>query len=173
MVDAHAAHSEEISWLNDNIADLGDRSRRNKIKFRGVPESVSSNQLQQYAQNLFSSLVPSLSGPDLAIDKIHRLLKPSFLPAEVPGDVLLKVHFCQAEKMMSAFRQTNHLLERYSATHLLPDLSHHTLQRCKNLATITKEWRNHKILYKWKYPATLSITYNGVSATVTNLEEGF
>lgn len=97
MVNAHAAHSDDIAWLKDKVVDLEDRSRGNNIKIRGVPESVFSNQLQQYTQDLFSTLVPFLSGPDLAIDRIHRLPKPSFLPAEVPRDVLLRVHFYQAK----------------------------------------------------------------------------
>lgn len=48
----------------------------------------------------------------------------------------------------------------------------HTLQWCNNLTVVTKMLHNHKILHRWKYPATLSITHNGLSVTVTNLDEG-
>lgn len=46
MVDVHTAHSDDISWLKDKVSDLVDRSRRNNIKIRGIPETVFSRQLQ-------------------------------------------------------------------------------------------------------------------------------
>lgn len=60
----------------------------------------------------------------------------------------------------------------HTAIQLLPDLSRHTLQQCRNLATITKALRNHKILHKWSYPAKLYVTHNGVSTLISTLEEG-
>lgn len=147
MVDAHAAQSKEIAWLKDKVADLEDKSRRNNIKIRGIPESTSSMQLPQYAQELFYTLVPTMSGLDLSIDRIHRLPKPLFISAL--RDVLLRVHFYQVkERIMSAFRQMDHLPEHYFALQLLPDQSCQTLQWCKNLATVTKALCNHKILHK-------------------------
>lgn len=80
MVDANAVRSKEIAWLSDKVADLEDMSRRNNIKLRGVPESVRDSHLQQFAHNLFSSMVPSLMNLDLVIDRIHRLPKPSLPP---------------------------------------------------------------------------------------------
>lgn len=36
-VDAHTAHTEDITWLKDKVADLVDRSRQTNIKTRGCP----------------------------------------------------------------------------------------------------------------------------------------
>lgn len=36
LVDAHNAHTEEITWIKDKIADLENKSRRNNIKIRGI-----------------------------------------------------------------------------------------------------------------------------------------
>lgn len=41
LVDAHGTLEEEMSALTAKLADLEDRNRRNNVKFRGVPESVS------------------------------------------------------------------------------------------------------------------------------------
>lgn len=73
---------------------------------------------------------------------------------------------------MSSFRQSSDLPAEFANLQLLPDLSRFTLQKRKNLATITKALRNHKILHKWKHPASLSITHNGSTFTITSLEEG-
>lgn len=59
LVDAHNTQSEEIVWLKNKVADLEDRSRRNSIKIRGVPETIPATQLLQYTHALFSTLVPT------------------------------------------------------------------------------------------------------------------
>lgn len=98
LVNAHSDHREEIAWLKDKIADLEERSRRNNIKIRGIPEAVAAPQLQQYRHTLFSSLILSLSPIELTVDRIHRVLKPSFHSDDTPRDVLLKVHYYHVKK---------------------------------------------------------------------------
>lgn len=38
MVEAHNDHDDEISWLKAKVADLEDRSIRNNLKIRWIPE---------------------------------------------------------------------------------------------------------------------------------------
>lgn len=113
LVDAYTEHSEDIEWLKAKVAEPEDRSRRNNIKIRRIPETIPATQLQQYAKNLFSPLVPSLSTMKLSIDRIHRLPKPAIIAPELPRDVLMRVHFYQSKELIvSAFRQANSLSER-------------------------------------------------------------
>lgn len=60
MVDAYTDQDAEIQSLQAKIADLEDRSRQNKIKFRGIPESVPSADLANFIQCLMNMLIPSL-----------------------------------------------------------------------------------------------------------------
>lgn len=91
----------------------------------------------------------------------------------MPRDVLLRLHFYRAkETILVAFCNSDQRPAQYTSLQLLPDLSRHTLQKRRNLATITKALRNHHILHKWKYPATLSITYNGTTTNISTMEEG-
>lgn len=129
LVDVHNTHTGELTWIKDKIADLENRSRRNNIKIRGMTESVPPQQLQQYALTLFSSMPPALSAQDLTIDKIHRLPKPSFLAAEIPRDVLLRVHCYHIKEIMATFRKAESLPKHYANIQLLPDLYKHMLQR--------------------------------------------
>lgn len=171
MVDAHANQSDDVSWIKDKLSDLEDRSRRNNLKVRGIPESIPALQLPQYVQELFTALLPAMSALELTVDRVHRIPKPSFLPDDVPRDVLLRLHFYKAkEAILASFRNPDQRPPKYASLQLLPDLSRHTLQKHRNLATITKALRNHHILHRWKYPATLSITHNGVTATVSTME---
>lgn len=40
LVDAYADQESELQCLQNKMADLEDRSRRNNIKFRGIPETI-------------------------------------------------------------------------------------------------------------------------------------
>lgn len=129
MVDALNEQKEDITWIKDKIIDLEARSRRNNLKIRGIPESVASPQLAQYVHTLVSSLLPSLLAHELIVDRVHRILKPSFLPAEIPRDVLHRVNFYHVkDQLLTAFRQADIVPNHYALFQLLPDLSRHTLQ---------------------------------------------
>lgn len=45
LVDAQNQLDDDFHSLSAKVADLEDRSRRNNIKFRGIPESVSNTDL--------------------------------------------------------------------------------------------------------------------------------
>ena len=45
LVDANEAQEENSEWFKNKLADLEDRSRRNNMKIRGVPESVQPQDL--------------------------------------------------------------------------------------------------------------------------------
>lgn len=112
LVDAYTEHSEDIEWLKAKVADLEDMSRRNNIKIKGKTETIPATQLQQYAKNLFSAPVSSLSTMKLSTDKIHRLPKPAFIALELLRDVLKRVHFYQSKELIiSSFRQASSLPE--------------------------------------------------------------
>lgn len=173
LVNAHTAQGEELAWLKDKVADLEDRSRRNNIKIGDVPEAIPATQLLQYTQILFSTLVPILTAQDLIVDRIHRIPKSFFLPAETSRDVLLRVHFYHVkEQILIASHSPENIHPQYATLELLPDLFRHTLQRRCNLATVTKALQNHKVSHEWNNPAKLSITHNGTTALISALEEG-
>lgn len=128
--------------------------------------------MQQFALTLFSTMAPTLSAQDLAIVRIHRVPKPSFLPAETPRDVFLRVHVYHVkELLMATFSKAENLPGHYVNIQLLPDLSEHALQHHHNLAIITKALRNLKSPHKLRYPGTLSITHNKVTISKSSLDE--
>lgn len=48
VVEAHASHGKEITWLRNKVANLEDRSRRKNLKIRGIPKTIPGTQLFQY-----------------------------------------------------------------------------------------------------------------------------
>lgn len=117
--------------------------------------------------------LPSVPETDLVIDGIHRLPKPSHLPENLPRDVLTRVHFYHTkEQLMAAFRKNSQPPERFSRIQLFADLSQFTMQKHKSLLPVTKALHNHTIPYCWGYPIKLIITHEGITTTITSLEEG-
>lgn len=71
LVDAHGETIEEHTKIKAKIADLEDRSRRNNLKLRGIPETVQSADLKKFATDLFTSLLPETPALELTIDRIY------------------------------------------------------------------------------------------------------
>lgn len=59
------------------------------------------------------------------------------------------------------------LPDPYAGIVLYLDVSQATILACKNLNSITKVLRNHKILYRWEFPTKLLI-----KRAIHNMEEG-
>lgn len=173
LVDANDGNEEEMESMRAKIADMEDRSRRNNMKIRGIPESVQQGDLRTYATSLFTEILPELSTLDIIIDRIHRLPKPSYLPEQTPRDVILRLHFYHAkEQLITAVRTRDRIPPQYQTLQFYADLSQYTLKKRKGLITITKALRNHGITYRWGYPTKLTITKDGDVRTVDTLERG-
>lgn len=173
LVDDHFALEEEVKQLKLKVTDLEDRARRNNIKFRGIPENVKNIDLRKFLQKMFTDLIPSLQNQDLVIDRAHRLPKPSYIPEKLPRDVIAKIHFFQTKDIVMQFaRHHAPLPDPYAGITMYSDLSQATILARKNLNSITKMLRNHKIIYKWGFPTKLIVEKNNVSHTIHTLEEG-
>ncbi|CAH2248011.1 Hypothetical predicted protein [Pelobates cultripes] len=75
------------------LADLEDRSRQNKLRLRGVPETVPVGDLQAYVADLFRHLCPDIPAEMFLLDRIHRVAKARTAPPTAPRDVLLRAHY--------------------------------------------------------------------------------
>lgn len=114
IIDAVDDIKGEQEWVRAKLADLEDRSRRNNVKLRGVPETVPPGDLPKYAKDLIHTIIPDAAPRDIIIDRIHRIAKPSHLAASVPRDVLMRIHFFHIkEKMMSEARSKGPLPRPY------------------------------------------------------------
>lgn len=173
LVDAHDHTRDEHHWVRAKMADLEDRSRRNNVKIRGIPENILPADLNTYARTLISTLLPDLPPIETIVDRIHRLPKPPHLPAEVPRDTLMRIHFYHAKDMLLAqSRRLGQLPAPYSKLQLFPDISQFTRQQRRQLQTITKPLHNHKIPFQWGFPTKLVVTKNGARHNIHTVEEG-
>lgn len=173
LVDSHVDLEDEIKHLKLKVSDLEDRSRRNNIKFRGIPENIKNSDLKQFLCRMMSDLIPTISPQELVIDRAHRLPKPSHIPEKLPRDVIAKIHFYHVKDyLMQLARQRSPLPDPYAGIQLYSDLSQATILARKNLNPITKILRNHNIVYKWGFPTKLLIERDSISYSIYTLEDG-
>lgn len=173
LVDAHNQLEDDVIALKAKLADLEDRSRRNNIKLRGVPESVLPAELVPYIQRLIKAILPSTTTHDLVIDRAHRLPKPKGLSADTPRDVIARIHFFHIkEDLMITARKIQQLPDPFTQVKLFADLSQTTLRARKLLAPVTLALRNHGLMYRWGFPTKIIFNKNGVTSIISSLEEG-
>ncbi|CAH2284411.1 Hypothetical predicted protein [Pelobates cultripes] len=121
------------------MADAEDRSRRNNLRLRGVPESVMPNDLPAYVQGLLRAYAPDIPTDMFLIDRVHRVPKPRNLPGTIPRDVLLRAHYYHIkEAVLRASRTRSEPHENYATIKILADLSAATLKRRRDFQPSSK-----------------------------------
>ncbi|CAH2219899.1 Hypothetical predicted protein [Pelobates cultripes] len=65
LAEAHVALENKVRYLEGKITDNEERDRRNNIRIRGIPENVGPQDLPQFVQKLFKSMIPTLTEADL------------------------------------------------------------------------------------------------------------
>lgn len=76
---------------------------------------------------------------ELTIDRIHPILKPSFLLQSVPCDILLRVHFYHImEQILTESRSMGQLPNPYSSIQIYTDLSKNTLDLSRQLLKLSE-----------------------------------
>lgn len=61
QTDASQKHDDEKDWVKVKLVDIEDRSRRNNLKIRVVPESVQQVDLRKHVQDMFKAILQDLT----------------------------------------------------------------------------------------------------------------
>lgn len=169
LVDSYQDRDADIQWLKNKVTDLEDRSRRNNLKFRGIPETITPPELPQYLLQLLKTME---NARDLVIDRTHCIAKPTSLPDIVPRDVLARIHFFhKKDRAMAAVCNAGKLSDPFSHINIYADLSATTLTRHRQFSPITAALRDKMILYNRFFPAILQVTYQGQKYILHSLAE--
>ncbi|CAH2321374.1 Hypothetical predicted protein [Pelobates cultripes] len=151
------AMQDKILYLEDGLEDLNNRSRRQNIRIRGLPESVLPETLLPTVRAIFQSLLPDASEQDLYIERAHRALRPPTYNMNAPRDIITKLlYFPIKERLMKAARD-NPPTYQGQTLHFYQDLPPTTLQKRRDLKPLTtalveKGWR-----YTWGHPFKLHV----------------
>ncbi|CAH2276919.1 Hypothetical predicted protein [Pelobates cultripes] len=103
------AHGSELQNLRDQLRsledtneDLNNRTRRNNVRVRGIPESILTDLLTDTLTEVFKNLLPEATAADLLMDRAHRALRAPSTNTATP-----RLHFYHIkERLMRAARDT-------------------------------------------------------------------
>ncbi|XP_041429830.1 uncharacterized protein LOC121397285 [Xenopus laevis] len=97
MQEMLAAQSIQLFHLQQHVDDQENRSRRNNIRIKGLPEATGPEDLHPSIQDIFNNLLGRPNGTHLEMDCVHRETRPFNPDAKYPRDVICRIHF-YAEK---------------------------------------------------------------------------
>ncbi|CAH2300987.1 Hypothetical predicted protein [Pelobates cultripes] len=139
MLNRMAKMETEHLNLVGKFADMEDRLRRNNITLRGVPEYVFQEELPQHLMSLFKFLLLSVADADLLIDRTHRGPKPRGLAADIPRDIIVRLHYFHIkEAIPQAHRKAPDLLEYLRGISLIINLSATTMAKRREFVNTKK-----------------------------------
>ncbi|CAH2219788.1 Hypothetical predicted protein [Pelobates cultripes] len=136
VVDKIKKLSEEYETLKLKVADMEDRSRRQNVRFRSIPDDVFHDALPAYILSICKALVPGLPDSAWAYNRMHRLPRPARLSSEVPKDVIVRFHY-YAHKKLAAARKLPTLPDPHQWVALFTNLSAAMMAKRKAFVTIT------------------------------------
>lgn len=115
--------------LQLHLEDLEDRSRRNNLRLRGIPEATGVEDLSATVTAIFQEVMGP-SPPSVELDRVHRILGPKSPDPARPRDVLCRIHHYNQKELILRRAWEHGAVEFDGATiKILPDLSRATLLR--------------------------------------------
>ncbi|KAE8602226.1 hypothetical protein XENTR_v10013917 [Xenopus tropicalis] len=149
----------QITDQQEKLEDQENRSRRDNIHIRGLPETYKN--LDRDIPALLSLLAPHLSSDRLELDRVHWSLgKPAI--TNQPRDIIAKFQYFQTkETIMKAARETDPLQFEGHPIQIFVDLAPQTIQRRRTFKPALTILQSHNIKYRWSFPLRLNFTYSG------------
>lgn len=97
---ARDLHRDTAISLQLHMEDVEDRSRRNNLRLRGIPETVSVEHLAEAVKNIFRTVLDE-ADTDIELDRVHRTLGPRPTDPSNPWDVVCRLHrYLQKEAIL-------------------------------------------------------------------------
>uniref|UniRef100_A0A803J6A6 L1 transposable element RRM domain-containing protein n=1 Tax=Xenopus tropicalis TaxID=8364 RepID=A0A803J6A6_XENTR len=156
-----------ILELQRQTEDQENRSRRNNIRVRGIPETVQNEEIHAVLLQIFNSILKKEPDSEIKIERAHRVQKPKAAPLNAPRDILCCLHnFALKEQILLKARDISNLTYEDNTIKLFQDISKTTLTKRKLLKPLTDTLRDNNIPYRWGYPFSLTATKDGNQAII-------
>lgn len=154
----HRVQTEAAIGLQLHMEEMEDRSRRNNLRLRGLPEATGPADLAGTVGDIFRKVGGDQIQGRMEFDHIHRALGPRSKDTTRPRDVICRLHHYAHKDIIArkAWETQDLELDRAALT-ILPDVSRATLQRRALLKPLLEVARRHDATYRWGFP--LSVTF--------------
>ncbi|CAH2296455.1 Hypothetical predicted protein [Pelobates cultripes] len=162
----------KINELEERSTNIEDRGRKNYLRIRNIPESISQGNLANFLAEFFEALKINIDDKRDFLERSHRLNKPRTLPEDLPRDIIIACHsYSFREKILKAARQTEREQGKFKDIKVFPDLSFQTRQARKQFIPATLRLREKDLKYRWGFPTKLIVTKGGTIHTFDSLDK--
>ncbi|KAM4031907.1 uncharacterized protein ACNLHF_019289 [Anomaloglossus baeobatrachus] len=144
-----------------HIDDLENRSRRNNLRVKGLPESIPDKDIFITLTKIFNNIIWKNDDNDLKIERAHRVFRSRQLRSDRPRDILCCFqNFKTKEDIYQKARDTEKIEYEGNEIQIYQDLTKLTLDLRRQLQPLTKALRNKSINYRWLFLFGLAIPIN-------------
>lgn len=159
---------DEIKSIQANHLDLAlqvldgeNRSRRENIRIRGIPENVPHEALKGKVLEIFNFYLDRPLDSKMELDRWHRVPGGNPKNLKFPRDVVVKLHYYSDKEaiLQGAWEKGAYTKGEIRVT-LLQDLARKTLLMRKSMKPLLDELKQRGAQYKWGYPFSLIIRLN-------------
>ncbi|CAH2296395.1 Hypothetical predicted protein [Pelobates cultripes] len=134
---------DQLRYLEEFNEDLNNKTCRNNIRVRGLPETVSTELLPETLTTIFQNLIPDAIAADLLMDHVHHALRALSTKSSNPQDVIVRMHYYHIkERIMCTTRDTPVDVEGVHIQ-LYQDLAPNILKRRKDLRPLIQHLHQH------------------------------
>lgn len=141
-----------------SIDDLENRSRRNNIRIRGLPEATMQDQLAPTVAGILNQYLGRDPAAELLLDRVHRVAGPISSTQERPRDVLCRVHYYHLKEEILRKAWARGPIDFDGANiKIFPDVSRRTLAMRRIVRPLLDKIRECGASYRWGHPFHLII----------------
>lgn len=153
----HIQHQRLIR-LQLQTEDSENRSRRNNVRIRVIPEAVAGSGLRDSVTVIFNQLLENPPDTLIELDRVHMVPTARNPDQSTPRDVLCRVHFFRIrEDIIRAAWQKGPLDFEEVEIQVYPNLCRQTKNRRHLLKPLLDHLRSRGATYQSGYPLSLYI----------------
>lgn len=149
-VDKLKKQNTQLFLLND---DQENRSRRNNVKVRGIPETYRPHELHRLVLAIFNSILEKPVDAHIELDRVHRTPLRRGKQELGPRDVVCRVHFFTIrEEILRRAWDMGTVDWKDFKVQIFPDISKNTLAMRRMVKPLLMKINEAGAYYKWGYP---------------------
>uniref|UniRef100_H3AZA7 L1 transposable element RRM domain-containing protein n=1 Tax=Latimeria chalumnae TaxID=7897 RepID=H3AZA7_LATCH len=152
----------------DRIEDLENQSRQNNLRILGFPEGAERGNPSASLSKVIPKLLDLDPSSPLDIERAYCSLEPHPPPDHRPRAFIVKLlRYFTRDKILKAAWEKGRTFWQDKRISFCPDLSKDLQQKRQRFSDVHHQLLGHGMFY----PATLKVTYNGVTSAYTSPEE--
>lgn len=156
------ASKMDVERLWEKLDDMENRSRRNNVRFIGIPEGREGGEVVKFLEDLIPELL-DIEGK-CEIERAHRVASQQSRPGDRPRPILAKfLRSTDRDAVLRAARNKGKLSWGNNNIMLFPDYSKATQLKRDKFKECKKRLHDREVSFRMLYPAKLNIeTKDGV-----------